>query len=172
MQAAPLIVTVKMDSETHDFFNDLRQKHFPPERNHLAAHITIFHQLPGERLDEIEEQLKITASRQYEFDLQFESVEYIGRGAIVAIESPPLISLRNKLANYWSDFLTPQDRQKFAPHVTVQNKVAPEEARLLCDKLKESWQPQTGTATALQLWHYRYGPWQLANEFDFYKTAG
>lgn len=171
MQTAPLIVTVKMNSETSDFFNELRRKHFPPERNHLSAHITLFHHLPGERLDEIENQLKTTASRQYEFDLRFESVEFIGRGSVARIESPALVSLRNKLANYWSDYLTPQDRQKFMPHVTIQNKVSPDEAKLVFEQLKTLWQPRTGAATALQLWHYRNGPWQLANEFNFYKIG-
>jgi hypothetical protein len=62
-----------------------------------------------------------------------------------------------------------QDSRKFAPHVTIQNKVPPEQARGLYEKLNESWQPLSGTATALQLWHYKNGPWRLANEFDFYK---
>ena len=29
-------------------FDALRRAHFPPERNHLAAHVTLFHALPGE----------------------------------------------------------------------------------------------------------------------------
>ena len=33
-------------------FDRLRAEHFPPERNHLAAHVTLFHALPGEHLDE------------------------------------------------------------------------------------------------------------------------
>jgi 2'-5' RNA ligase len=169
MQNAPLIVTAKMDADSFDQLDALRREYFPSERNHLSAHVTLFHHLPGERLDEIEDQLKITASRQYEFKLLFRAVKFIGRGSIVEIESPPVVSLRNKLANHWSDWLTAQDRQKFAPHVTIQNKVPPEQARGLYEKLNESWQPLSGTAIALQLWHYKNGPWQLANEFDFYK---
>ena len=171
MQNAPLIVTAKLDADSFEFFNALRREHFPTERNHLSAHITLFHQLPGASLDDIEEFLKITASRQHQFKLDFQVVKFTGRGSIVEIESPPLISLRNKLANHWSDWLTSQDKQKITPHVTIQNKVNAEEARRLYEKLRESWQPRTGTATALQLWHYKGGPWQLANEFDFYKIA-
>ena len=171
MHNSPLIVTAKMDSDSFESLNDLRREHFPPERNHLSAHITLFHHLPGEQLDEIEDYLKITASRQYEFDLRFTTLKFIGRDTIVEIDSPQLISLKNKLANHWSDWLTPQDRQKFSPHVTIQNKVAPEDARNLYEKLNASWQPRIGMAKALQLWHYRNGPWQLANEFDFYKIA-
>jgi 2'-5' RNA ligase len=172
MQNTPLIVTAKMDADSFDLLDALRRQHFPPERNHLPAHITLFHHLPGERLDEIEDHLKITASRQSEFKLLFAGMKFIGRGSVVEIESPPLVSLRNKLANHWGDWLTPQDAQKFAPHVTIQNKAAPEEALSLYEKLKESWRPRSGAATALQLWHYKGGPWQLANEFDFYEGAG
>lgn len=145
----PLIVTTKMDPQLFEFFTELRRKHFPPERNHLPAHITLFHHLPGERLDEIEEHLKIIASRQYKFALHFPTLKFIGRGTIVEINSSELISLRNKLANQWSDYLTPQDNQKFAPHVTIQNKVAPDEARNIYENLSETWQPKTGTAIAL-----------------------
>jgi signal transduction histidine kinase len=31
--------------------------------------------------------------------------------------------------------------------------------------LRETWQPKTGTAIALQLWHFRNRPRQLANKF-------
>ncbi len=171
MPNSPLIVTAKMDTDSFEFLDALRREYFPPERNHLSAHITLFHHLPCEQLDEIEAHLKIIASRQYEFKLDFRAVRFIGRGSIVEIESPPLVSLRNKLANHWSEWLTLQDRHKFAPHVTIQNKVESEAARRLYEKLKASWQPQIGKTTALQLWHYRNGPWQLANEFNFYKIA-
>lgn len=171
MANAPLILTVKMDSESFDFFTALRDKYFPPERNYLKAHLTLFHQLPGEQLDEIEDYLKITASRQFEFPLQFQEAQFIGRGTIITVESPALTSLRNKLANQWNDWLSQQDRQKFNPHVTVQNKAAEDEARRVFEQFQGTWQPRGGTATALQLWHYKDGPWQLANEFDFYQNS-
>lgn len=171
MQNSPLIVTAKMDAESIEFLNALRKEYFPAERNHLSAHITLFHHLPGENLDEIEDQMKITDSRQYEFKLQFSELRFIGLGTIAQIESPEMISLRNKLANHLSDWLTPQDKQKFIPHVTIQNKTEPDIARRVYQKLNGSWKARTGTAIALQLWHYKNGPWQLANEFDFYKIT-
>jgi 2'-5' RNA ligase len=170
MPDSPLIITAKMDADSFDYFNQLRQKYFPAERNFLSAHITLFHHLPGAQLDEVENFLKVVASRQYEFPLVFPSIKFFGRGCGVEIESSELISLRTKLANHWSEYLTEQDRQKFQPHITVQNKVAPNEARSVFEELKEPWQIKRGKAVGLQLWHYRNGPWQLANEFSFYKT--
>lgn len=167
----PLIVTVKIDDDSFEYFNNLRQKHFPAERNFLPAHITLFHQLPGERLEEIEDFLKVIASRQYEFPLIFPSVRFLGRGTAIEIESSELNSLRIKLANQWSDCLTEQDKQKFAPHITIQNKAEPDAARILFEEITEKWESRRGTARGLQLWHYRNGPWQIANEFGFYKVS-
>ncbi|HEY8560822.1 MAG TPA: 2'-5' RNA ligase family protein [Pyrinomonadaceae bacterium] len=171
MEKAPLILTAKMDRETFEFFDRLRRAHFPRERNHLAAHVTLFHHLPGERREEIEAQLETVAARQAGIDLHFSDLKFIGRGTIAAINSPPLIALRDALARRWSADLTRQDAQKFAPHVTIQNKTDPEKARLLYENLSAAWKPRAGTAIALELWHYRDGPWQLAREFDFRETA-
>jgi hypothetical protein len=79
MQNPPLIVMAKMDSDSFDLLDSLRRQHFPSERNHLSAHMTLFHYLPSERLEEIEEYLKITASLQYEFKLPFAGVKFIGQ---------------------------------------------------------------------------------------------
>lgn len=166
----PLIVTAKMDADSFDYFNHLRQKYFPVARNFLSAHITLFHQLPSEQLIEIERTLKEVASRQYEFPLFFPKVKFFGQGSGIEVESTELISLQVKLANRWSDYLTAQDKLNFQPHITVQNKVPPEAARKSFEELKNIWETRRGKAIGLQLWNYQGGPWQLANEFSFYKT--
>src|SRR3546814_14714363 len=43
--AAPIIATATMGAADQRFFDALRAAHFPPKRTHLAAHITLFHQL-------------------------------------------------------------------------------------------------------------------------------
>ena len=52
--AAPIIATATMGAADQRFFDALRAAHFPPERNYLAAHITLFHQLPPSCLDELD----------------------------------------------------------------------------------------------------------------------
>ena len=42
----PLIVTALLDEAAQQRFDRLRRSHFPPERNHLDAHLTLFHRLP------------------------------------------------------------------------------------------------------------------------------
>lgn len=170
MPDSPLIVTAKMDETTQEFFDLLRRKHFPPERNFLSAHITLFHHLPAEMISEIEDFLEQTALNQRAFALNFPSVRFLGRGTAIEIESAELIDLHKKLAEHWRARLTNQDKQKFKPHVTIQNKVAPFEAKILFEEMKNNWKPKKGNANGLHLWHYRGGPWELAKEFDFQKV--
>lgn len=167
MPDSPLIVTAKIDAETQKFFDDLRQKYFPPERNFLSAHVTLFHHLPGEKIFEIENFLTQIASVQKTFSVNFPSARFLGKGTAIEIESPELIDLHKKLAAHWRDVLTAQDKQKFKPHITIQNKVAPVEAKILFEEIKNNWKPKQGKLVGLQLWHYRGGPWESAKEFNF-----
>jgi 2'-5' RNA ligase len=164
---SPLIVTAKMDASSFEFFDGLRRRHFPPERNFLSAHITMFHHLPGAEIIVVEDGLRSAALRQMPIELEFSNVRFLGRGTAIEIESAELNSLRGKLANERRSWLTAQDNQKFKPHITVQNKVAPEEAKILFEQLKSAWEIKMGKAVGLQLWHYRNGPWELAKEFVF-----
>ena len=59
----------------------------------------------------------------------------------------------------WEPWLTRQDRQPFRPHVTVQNKVTPAEARRTLAGLAAGFAPFEAVGTGLALWAYRGGPW-------------
>ena len=163
----PLILTLKLDAATHEFFDGLRQRYFPPERNFLAAHLTLFHHLPGTELDKIRSDLQQFCRAHQEFPLNFPRWRFLGKGVAVAVESDELIELRMSFARLWNAWLRPQDRQKFQPHITVQNKVAPEKARRLYDDLAVQWQPTTGLAPGLSLWHYLGAHWKLEADFLF-----
>lgn len=163
----PLILSVKMDAATFEYFDDLRRRYFPPKRNFLSAHITLFHHLPGDQISNLERDLQSVTANYANIELDFFDVRFLGRGSAVEVQAPQLIALRADLAAEWREFLTAQDQQKFKPHITVQNKCEPGAAKSTYEKLKYEWQPRKGTAVGLQLWHYLGGPWQLANEFHF-----
>jgi 2'-5' RNA ligase len=91
----------------------------------------------------------------------------MGRGVCLKVESPELMTLRRDLAATFADQLTPQDRQGYGPHVTIQNKVTPEEARRLRDRLAEDFTPFDGVGDGLLLWRYLGGPWELTAECPF-----
>ena len=163
---APLIVTLSLDEPAFSFFNGLRQAHFPPERNYLQAHLTLFHHLPpGE--PSLIDTLERTAAKHKAFPLAVTRVAFTGNGVAYKVESDELLQLHRSLQVAWSAWLTPQDRQRLWPHVTVQNKEPPEKARTLFEELSGMFTPFTAYATGLELWVYRGGPWEALATYSF-----
>lgn len=159
MAVAPLILTVTIDEWSQTVFDDLRRAHFPPARNHLAAHVTLFHVLPGEDEAQVVEDVAAAADRP-RFGIEVARVRSLGRGVAYDLRSPPLEEVRAGLAGRWAGRLSRQDRAGFHPHVTVQNKVDPAVARVLLAELERGFEPWTCTAEGLSLWWYRGGPWE------------
>jgi 2'-5' RNA ligase len=170
-EPAPLILTLAMDEASFAFFDRLRRRHFPPERNLIPAHLTLFHALPGAHRAAIVEDVAAAAANLAPFPLAVTGLRPLGRGVAYTLASEPLGRLRARLATLWDGWLTPQDRGRHAPHVTVQNKADPAAARTLLAALAASFEPFTATATGLDLWHYRGGPWELAARFSFTDPA-
>ncbi|MDQ4121261.1 MAG: 2'-5' RNA ligase family protein [Acidobacteriota bacterium] len=167
-ESSPLILTLKLDDATFEFFDLLRKQHFPPERNFIPAHVTLFHALPGARKAQIKCDLRQATEQTKEFNLTFPRLRFLGKGVAAEIESPELNRLRANLSNLWNNFLGAQDRQKgYRPHVTFQNKVAPDAARQLFEQMSDEWQPLAARGEALILWQYLGGPWRLIEEFSF-----
>lgn len=161
---APLIVTAVLDAQAQATFDALRERHFPPQRNHLAAHVTLFHALPGEHEQTVSADLAEVAGKA-SYDAEVAGLRLLGRGVAYELRSVPLTAARAELARRWGAWLTPQDRQGFRPHVTVQNKVAPDIARGLHAGLVADFQPFLVRVEGLALWHYRGGPWEPAALF-------
>lgn len=163
----PLVLTLTLDADAATFFNELRQQHFPAERNYLEAHLTLFHQLPGGEADRVVATLESISQQYHSIDLQVKEVRLLGRGVGYRLESGLLQQLHRQLQKQWQPFLTKQDQQKLWPHVTVQNKVTPDEAKQLFEQLTETFEPFATQGTGLQLWEYLGGPWESRQEFGF-----
>ncbi|WP_400191444.1 2'-5' RNA ligase family protein [Hymenobacter sp. B81] len=164
---APLILTLQLAAEAQAFFDALRRAHFPPARNYLAAHLTLFHHLPGACLADVAIRLSALSAAQAPLPLRVAGLQFLGQGVAYAIDSPPLEALHRQLQQEWWTELRPQDQQRCRPHVTVQNKVAPAVARALHQQLSAGFAPFDTTGTGLQLWAYRGGPWELLRTFPF-----
>ena len=165
VEPAPLIVTLQIDLAAFNFFNDLRQKHFPPAVNYLDAHLTLFHHLPA--VPEVSTLLKTEASKQNQMPLEVVGVMKLGRGVAYKIKSETLIAMHYYLQKNWQDWLTPQDQQKLNPHITVQNKVTVDTATALYKELAASFKPFTIVGTGLSLWAYKGGPWHKIEDYSF-----
>ncbi|SMC52034.1 2'-5' RNA ligase [Fulvimarina manganoxydans] len=164
---APLILTLLFDPEAFERFDALRREHFPSELNLIPAHLTLFHHLPAERIEEITDHLRSLASEEEVFSCRVSGLRLLGKGVAFTVECPHLERLRTDLASDWFDWLTTQDRQRFKPHVTIQNKVKPERAESLFERMDADFEPFGFEACGLLLWRYRGGPWEAVETFDF-----
>jgi len=159
------IVTLRMDEASQAFFERMRQAHFPPERNHIAAHLTLFHTLPN--IDEVKEVLRWVARQRAPFAMHVTGLRSLGRGVAYTLKSAELAEIHAELAGAFSEYLSAQDKQKFMPHVVVQNKAKPESAKALLAELDREFLGFEVGAMGLDLWHYLGGPWELAEAFSF-----
>ena len=117
----PLILTVQMDDRSQERFDRLRELYFPPERNYLNVHLTLFHKLPGERETEISAELREVCREQAPLTIAAMGLRFLGRGVAYELSSPQLSALRRELVRSRDPWLGAQDRQGFKPHITVQN---------------------------------------------------
>ena len=159
-ETAPIIVTALFGAADQAWFDGLRRAHFPPDRNHLAAHLTMFHHLPPAIEAELRHRLAQETRRVPAPPARLAAVMSLGRGVAYRIDSPGLAAIRARLADAFAPLLTPQDAAGWRPHVTVQNKVAPAEAKALHARLAAELQPRSLAIAALASWRYRGGPWE------------
>jgi 2'-5' RNA ligase len=154
---APLVITLAVDPESQARFDAERARLFPAGRTEIGAHVTLFHAVPGG----LEEQVRVDLVRAAgpAFPVGVAGVLPLGNGAAYALASPELARRHRELQELWWDHLTPQDRQGFRPHVTVQNKVTPAEARATVAVLRRAFRPHEVRAEGFVLWRYDGGPW-------------
>ncbi|WP_425070362.1 2'-5' RNA ligase family protein [Sagittula sp. S175] len=167
----PLILTCGFDAPGFSRFQSARQRHFPKDRNHIPAHLTLFHALPGFLSDEIAAHLSAGAADTAPISYSVTGLMPLGSGTAYAIDAPNLKTLHKGLQAQWSDHLTRQDAQGLRPHVTIQNKVDKETALATRAELEDGFAPWQGTITHLLLWHYDDGPWDFAQGFALSGTT-
>ena len=163
----PLILTLAFRSEDQMRFDRLREAHFPPERNLIPAHLTLFHALPGAELEAIGHLLNLVSKDQLPMALQVIGLRSLGRGVAYTLASPALAVLRAVIARAWHGSLSAQDRQGFRPHITIQNKVSATQASTLLAKMQAAFVPFEVLAEGLQLWRYQGGPWERLGSYRF-----
>ena len=166
-EVAPIIVTALFGRADTAFFDGMRRTHFPPERNQLDAHLTLFHHLPPSSVDELKHRLTLETRGIRAPQARAVGLMSLGRGVAYRIESPELLAIRARLADAFTGMLTPQDAGGWRPHVTIQNKVTPAVAKLLLGELNRDFHPRDVEIVGLGAWWYRGGPWEKLSRHMF-----
>jgi 2'-5' RNA ligase len=165
-RSRPLIVSLEVEDRAQARFDAERAALFPAGRTVIGAHVTLFHALPGATEAAVTGELAAAAACA-PFRVEVAELMSLGRGVAYRLRSAELLALHRRLQAGWWDQLSPQDQQRFRPHVTVQNKVSPEVARRTLEQLREDFVPFWTTARALRLWRYDGGPWTPRQRFPF-----
>ena len=169
---APWLLTLDLDPVSTAFFERARAAHFPATRNRVPAHVMLFHRIAAEHGDELVVDLERTLGGVAPFAVAVTGVRSMGTGVAYELASERLSALRARLARLWGAWLVPQDRERYRPHVVVQNKVEARTARETLALVAASFAPFEVTATGIGLWRYRNGPWEAARAFAFAATSG
>ena len=163
---ALIILTALMGARDFAWAEGVRRAHFPPDRNLVPAHITLFHHLPPSILPELAERMKRLCAGPRPAAM-LADVQLLGQAVAYRVESPELMAMREELAQAFVGLLTPQDQPPPRLHITVQNKVTAAEARALAERLSAAFRPRSLEIAGLAAWHYRDGPWELAMKASF-----
>src|SRR5690606_12592080 len=104
---------------------------YPPERNYLSAHVTLFHSLPPSAEAEMRQALSRLTASEPRPSARLTGLRSLGGGTALAIRCPALLALRAQLAEGMHGMLSAQDRHTPNLHITIQNKVSVPAARAL-----------------------------------------
>jgi hypothetical protein len=164
--AGALIVTAEIGPSDLAWLDRLRRMHYPPERKHVAAHLTMLHALPPSAEAEVRSTLARMASgvrpRAW-----VEGLIDLGGGVAYRVVSSDLDRIRNEIADHFHGLLGAQDAGGWRPHVTIQNKVTPKVARALIAELQREFSPRPLAISGLGLHRYLGGPWEKLAVYPF-----
>lgn len=163
---APLLVTAQLPPDIFAWADGLRRAHFPPARNKVRAHVTLFNSLPPSVEDEVR-RLLARHSAAPPPPARITGLMPLGGGTAFAIDSPALTAIHAAMAQSLHGVLTAQDGGRRKLHVTVQNKVSGAEAKALQAELARNFQPRAFTFAGLELHRYLGGSWAHTGTWPF-----
>ena len=163
--ARPLIVTAELGSD-FGWLEDLRQRHFPPERNQLRAHLTMFHAIAPSAEAELR-RILLSFAHQPPPRAWIAGLMNLGGGVAFRIASDELDAIRDEIASRLHGLLTAQDAAGWSAHITIQNKVPPRDAKALMLALGDRYDGRPLHLPAFGLHRYLGGPWKTLRTFPF-----
>jgi len=164
--AGALIVTAEIAPPDLAWLDRLRRAHYPPDRNQLSAHLTMFHALPPSAEGEVRRSLGRLAAEAPP-RASIEGLMNLGGGVAFRVASQELDAIRRDLVEEFRGLLSAQDIGGWRPHVTIQNKVSATQERELLVSLESDFRPRPLGIIGLGLHRYLGGPWERLGGFSF-----
>jgi len=164
---APLIVTALFGAADFAQLEGLRRRYYPPERNRVPVHLTLFRHLAPSLDAELRRRLSGATRGQRAPQARLAGLIDLEGGVAFRVESSGLEHIRADLADAFAPLLLPQDRAGWRTHVTIANKLAPRAARALLAELRAGFVPKPLAIAGLASWWYRDGGWEAHSRHMF-----
>ena len=161
-----LIVTADFAPDDFAWLEGLRRAHYPFERNRVPVHMTLFHALPPSAEEAARRQLSLH-TRTPGPRATIAGLMDLGGGVAFRVVSERLDAIRDDIADHFHGMLSAQDAHGWRPHITIQNKVPPKQARALIAELERSFRPRPLGIAGLSLHRYLGGPWETLASYRF-----
>jgi hypothetical protein len=162
----PLLITAELPGDILEWADALRRAHYPPERNRLRAHVTLFHALPPSAEPEIRTLLAELAAGPPP-EARITGLMKLGEGTTLAVDSPRTVALHGVIAERLHGLLARQHAGPLRLHITVQAKVTLEAARRLQAELGPQITPRRFRFKGLGLYGWHDGLWNPVREYRF-----
>lgn len=169
---APFIVTAELPPDIFVWADWLRREHYPAHRNKLAAHVTLFHSFAPSLREELRGVLALMAGEYLPPPARIHRIMRLGGGTALAIESPGMLGIRERIADHFHGALTVQDSHEPQLHITIQNKVSRQEADALQRALEATMEPRKFVFRGLELHFYRDTFWEALGRWSFRGKEG
>jgi 2'-5' RNA ligase len=164
---APLLVTADLPGDVFAWADGLRRAHFPPERNRLEAHVTLFHALPPSVDSELRQLLGELAAASAPPEARISGLMNLGGGTALAVDSAAMLELHALIQQRMHGLMMPQDARPVRLHITIQNKVLPQAAAALQKQLGPGLENRRFRFRGFALFAYEDGLWAPLRTYPF-----
>ena len=171
MGSGPIIVTALFEPADLAWFDGLRRAHYPPERNLVPVHLTLFQHIAPGLEAELDRRLKAECRAALPPRACVAGLMKLAGGVAFRLESPELEEIRAHIADAFRAMLIPQDAASWVPHVTIQNKAEPSTAARLHARLAGQFSPRPILIPGLAAWRYLGGPWEPIARYRFSRSG-
>lgn len=162
----PLLICAELPPAVFAWANALRAAHYPPARNRLGAHVTLFHGLPPSAASAVLD-LLTEFSRRAPPEACIAALMDLGGGTAFAVESPAMVAIHAEMAERLHGLIQQRDARELRLHVTIQNKVSQVEARTLQADLAATFAPRPFRFRGLGLYGWTGEIWRQSRVFPF-----
>lgn len=162
----PLLVVAELPRDVFAWADALRRAHYPADRNRLGAHVTLFHGLPPSAEREVRSILA-ELSRRRPPEAVIQGLMDLGRGTALVVDSAGMVDLHEEMAERLHGFIQQKDARPLRLHITIQNKVAPSDARALQAAIAPSLQPRAFRFHGLGVYGWTGTIWRRDRVFPF-----